>query len=50
MLGICLIGFTVRVAIATRNTGPVFSSRSVSLQSDGRRRLVEGTVGSTVEE
>ena len=28
MLGICLIGFTVRVAIATRNTGPVFSSRS----------------------
>ena len=28
MLGICLVGFTVRVAIAIRNTGLVFSSRS----------------------
>lgn len=53
MLGIWLVGFTVRVAIAIRNTGLVstvvldlISQPSVNNLQDGRRRLVGGTLGS----
>ena len=49
MLGIFSTRFTVRVAIATRNTGLVSSSRSdqSAFSQTERRRLVEGAVGST---